>query len=50
MGVRSAVLALALGVSACNGLDFGDNPRRDVQKETGPLTVPPPDVRKGLGN
>jgi hypothetical protein len=43
------MLALALGLSACSGIDFGDNPRRDVRKEQGPLTVPPPDVQKGRG-
>jgi hypothetical protein len=50
LGWRGGVLALALGLCGCGGIDFGDNPRRDVQKETGPLTVPPPDVQKGLGN
>ncbi len=37
----------ALTLAACNGLDLGDNPSRDVKKETGPLTVPPAAVQKG---
>ncbi len=51
-GLRGAALALALGLSAvgltgCGGIDLGDNPGRDVDKQTGPLTVPPPGVVKG---
>lgn len=34
--------AAALAVAGCNGLYLGDNPRPDVRKELGPLTVPPP--------
>ena len=41
-----AVIAL-FGLGGCSGLYFGDNPGSDVRKETGPLTVPPPDVRAG---
>ena len=46
-GVRGAMMALALGVGGCSGIDLGDNPGRDVRKEVGPLTVPPPGVQKG---
>ncbi len=41
-----AVAALC-GLAGCSGLYFGDNPGRDVRKEAGPLTVPPPEVRAG---
>ncbi len=40
-------VAMLCGLAGCNGLYFGDNPGRDVRKETGPLTVPPADVRAG---
>jgi predicted small lipoprotein YifL len=41
-----AIVAL-FGLAGCNGLYFGDDPGRDVRKETGPLTVPPAEVRAG---
>ena len=42
-----AIVAL-FGLTGCNGLYFGDNPGRDVRKETSPLTVPPAEVRAGI--
>lgn len=40
--IRAVTLASLLALSACNGFDTGLNPRPDVRKEQGPLTVPPP--------
>ena len=45
-GITTALAAL-LGLAACGGIDFGDNPGPDVQKQLGPLTVPPPGVVSG---
>jgi hypothetical protein len=39
---RAMIAAALLCLAACNGIDFGDNPRPDTRKETGPLTIPPP--------
>lgn len=36
------IAAVLLCLSACNGIDLGDNPGPDTRKETGPLTLPPP--------
>ena len=36
-----------LSLAACSGIDLGDNPGREVSKETGPLTVPPPHLKDG---
>ena len=44
---RGASLAILLAVTACNGFDTGFNPRPDMRKEQGPLTVPPPLAREG---
>ncbi len=43
--IRCALIAALLGLSACSGLDFGDNPWPDVSKQRGPLTALPADVR-----
>ena len=48
--IRGALLAAALGLAGCGGIDLGDNPGKDVRKETGPLTVPPPGVRAGTSH
>ena len=40
--VRIILVTTLLGLSGCTGLYFGDNPRRDVARENGPLTMPPP--------
>jgi hypothetical protein len=45
--MRAVALVLLLAVSACNGIDTGLNPRPDVRKEQGPLTVPPAGVLRG---
>ena len=45
--IRTTVFAALLGLAACGGIDFGDSPGPDVRKQTGPLTVPPPDVVSG---
>ena len=39
---RAMAAAALLCLAACNGIDFGDTPRPDTRKETGPLTIPPP--------
>ena len=44
---RLGALGLLAALAGCNGLYLGDNPRRDVPKETGPLTEPPAGVRAG---
>ena len=41
MPIRIVAALACLTVAGCNGIDLGDNPRPDVQKENGPLTVPP---------
>ncbi len=46
-GTRIAALALLLVMGACTGVDLGDNPGHEFPKETGPLTVPPVNVRNG---
>ena len=39
---RVAVLATLLVLPAgCSGIDLSGGPRREVARETGPLTVPP---------
>ena len=45
--VLGAVVAALLSVAGCGSLYLGDNPRPDVRKGTGPLTVPPSSVRDG---
>ena len=45
---RATALFLLLAVTACNGIDTGLNPRPDVRKEQGSLTVPPPGVLRGM--
>ena len=42
-----AALALLLALAGCGGFDTGLNPRPDVRKEQGPLTVPPPSALRG---
>lgn len=46
---RIAVCAAALlaPLCACSGIDLGDNPGPAVDKQTGPLTVPPDHLKDG---
>ena len=46
--IRLVTFAVLLGLCGCNGIDTGFNPGPDVRKEQGPLTVPPPDVLRGI--
>ncbi len=50
MNLRLAPLLAALALSACAsvspGIDLHNNPPQEVQKETGPLTVPPADLTR----
>ena len=39
--------AALLTLAACSGIDLGDNPGREVARDTGPLTVPPPHLKDG---
>jgi hypothetical protein len=44
----AVLVAVALGALAgCSGLYLGDNPGRDVAKETGPLTALPAHLKDG---
>ena len=46
--VARACLVLCLAAQAgCSGIDFHDNPSKSVGKQTGPLTVPPADLKNG---
>lgn len=45
--IRAATLVSLLALAACNGFDTGLNPRPDMRKEQGPLTVPPPSALRG---
>ena len=38
---------LCLVLAGCSGIDLGDNPGRDVAKQSGPLTTPPAHLRDG---
>lgn len=50
MGVCATALGVLFTLTACNGIDAGLNPRPDVRKEQGPLTVPPPGVLRGTAS
>ena len=45
IGVVASLLCLML--AGCNGVDLGDNPSRDVTKQSGPLVVPPAHLKNG---
>jgi len=39
--------SVLLALTACSGIDFGDNPGPDVSKQVGPLTALPAHLRDG---
>jgi hypothetical protein len=45
--MRIAASLLILLLAGCSGIDLGDNPGKDVAKQTGPLTVPPAHLKDG---
>ncbi len=45
--IRGVLIASLLALTGCSGLDFGDNPGKDVAKETGPLTTLPAHLKDG---
>lgn len=47
--MRLTLLAVlsCLALPACSGLNLGDNPGRDVDKQTGPLVIPPEHLKSG---
>ena len=38
---------VCLVLAGCSGIDLGDNPGRDVAKQSGPLIVPPAHLKNG---
>ena len=47
MRIRTITTLLCLALAGCNGLDLGDNPTRDVAKQSGPLVTPPAHLKDG---
>jgi hypothetical protein len=47
MRIRTITILLCLVLAGCNGIDLGDNPSRDVNKQSGPLVAPPSHLKDG---
>jgi hypothetical protein len=47
MRISTVIILFCLALTGCNGLDLGDNPTRDVAKQSGPLVAPPPHLKDG---
>jgi hypothetical protein len=47
MRIPTFVTLLCLALAGCGGIDLGDNPTRDVAKQSGPLVAPPAHLKDG---
>jgi hypothetical protein len=45
--MRIFAVVLCLMLASCGGINLGDNPGRDVPKQSGPLVIPPAHLNNG---